>query len=130
MHNAAFVGSLPVDRYAVFTVIIILYLILGCFLEGTAITILTIPIIFPVIKALGFNPVWFGIIFTITMEAGLITPPVGMNVFVLTGVAKDVPLYTIFAGIWPFLVAMVVCILLLVFLPQIVLILPGFMKVA
>ncbi len=127
---AAFVGSLPVDRYAVFTVIIILYLILGCFLEGTAITILTIPIIFPVIKALGFNPVWFGIIFTITMEAGLITPPVGMNVFVLKGVAKDVPLYTIFAGIWPFLVAMVVCILLLVFFPQIVLILPGLMKVA
>ncbi len=66
------------------------------------------PVIFPVVKALGFDPIWFGVICVIMMEAGLITPPVGLNVYTLAGVVKDVPMQTIFRGAMPFLIAMVV----------------------
>jgi len=93
-------------------------------MEGLAIMVLTIPIVYPMVMEMAFDPIWFGIIITLTMEMSLITPPVGINVFVISGVAKDVPMYTIFRGILPFWFAMLACIILLVIFPHIALFLP------
>ena len=93
-------------------------------MEGLAIMVLTIPIVFPMVMDLGFDPIWFGIIITLVMEMSLITPPVGVNVFIISGVAKDVPMYTIFRGIFPFWVAMLICIVFILIFPQIALFLP------
>ena len=90
--------------------------------------ILTVPIFYPMIKALGFDPIWFGVIIVMTMEMGLITPPVGINVFVIAGVAKGVPMETIFQGIIPFLIAMIVGVAILTAFPQIATFLPGTMS--
>ena len=87
--------------------------------------VLAVPIVYPIVIGLGFDPIWFGIIITLTMEMSLITPPVGVNVFVLSGVAKDIPMYTIFRGIIPFWLAMIGCIILLTLFPDIVLFLPN-----
>ena len=84
-----------------------------------AIMILTIPILFPVIEALRFDPIWFGVMMVIVLEVGLITPPVGLNVFVIKGAAPDVPLTTIFRGIWPFMIAAIAALVLLTAFPQI-----------
>ena len=89
--------------------------------------LLTIPIVFPIISALGYDPVWFGIIIVMVVELGLITPPIGMNVFIIKGIARDVPLYTIFRGVTPFIVAQIVLILILIAFPQIALWLPSTM---
>jgi len=97
---------------------------MGCFMEGLSLMVLAVPIVFPIVIQLGFDPIWFGIIITLTMEMSLITPPVGVNVFVLSGVARDVPMYTIFRGIVPFWVAMLACIIILMIFPEIVLFLP------
>jgi len=115
------------NRYVVLTLLIIAYMILGCFMEGMAIMVLTIPIVFPMVLEMGFDPIWFGIIITLVMEMSLITPPVGINVFILKGIAKDVPMYTIFRGVLPFWFAMLVAIVLLTLFPQIALFLPSTM---
>ena len=78
-------------------------MILGCVMEVYSIMILTLPIIFPIVMALGFDPIWFGVMIVIVLEVGLITPPIGLNVFVLKGSAPGIPVETIFRGIWPFL---------------------------
>ena len=88
---------------------------------------MTVPIIFPVIEALQFDPIWFGVIMVIVLEVGLITPPVGLNVFVLKAAAPDVPLTVIFRGIWPFLLSAVAAIILLILFPQIALFIPSMM---
>ena len=124
---AAYMIDLAVSKYIILAVVIILYTILGMFLEGFAILVLTIPIIQPLMVDLGFDPIWLGVVITIMMEMSLITPPVGVNVFVIKGVAKDVPMYTIFRGIWPFWIAMLVCLIILSFFPQIALLLPDAM---
>jgi tripartite ATP-independent transporter DctM subunit len=124
---ATLVVSLGLGRYFVVSLIILAFVILGCFMEGLSIMVLAVPIVYPIVVQLGFDPIWFGIIITLTMEMSLITPPVGVNVFVLSGVAKDVPMYTIFRGILPFWVAMLACIILLMIFPQIVLFLPNTM---
>ncbi len=100
------------------------YVILGTFLEGIAMLVLTLPVVFPVIVALGYDPIWFGVLMVIVLEMGLISPPVGVNVFVVKGVAPDVPLGTIFRGIWPFWLAMLLCLTILVAFPQLALFLP------
>lgn len=120
------VAALPLNRWVVFAGIILLYIILGMFLDIFSAVIMTIPVIFPLVNALGFDPLWFGVIVVIVCEMGLVTPPVGLDVFVLSG-AIDVPLFTIFRGVAPFLAAMVICILLLSFFPQIALFLPSTM---
>jgi C4-dicarboxylate transporter DctM subunit len=125
---AAFMAGLEVSKYFILAAVVILYTILGMFLEGFAILVLTIPIIEPLMMDLGFDPIWFGVMIVIMMEMSLITPPVGINVFVLKGVAKDVPMYTIFRGIWPFWLAMFVCLIILSFFPQIALLLPNAMQ--
>ncbi|MBW2066861.1 MAG: TRAP transporter large permease [Deltaproteobacteria bacterium] len=124
---ARFVTTLALSKYLILAIILFGYLLLGCMMEAVGITLLTVPIIYPLVVALGFDPIWYGIIFTISMEMGLITPPVGMNVFAMHGADSEVPLSTIFRGVIWFLPAMVVCIVLLTIFPEIVLFLPRLM---
>jgi tripartite ATP-independent transporter DctM subunit len=121
---STWIGEQGLNRYVVMSMLIFAFIILGCFMEGLAIMVLTIPIVYPMVMEMGFDPIWFGIIITLTMEMSLITPPVGINVFIISGVAKDVPMYTIFKGILPFWFAMLVCIILLLIFPHIALFLP------
>ena len=121
---STWIGELGLNRYVVMSMLIFAFIILGCFMEGLAIMVLTIPIVYPMVMEMGFDPIWFGIIITLTMEMSLITPPVGINVFIISGVAKDVPMYTIFRGILPFWFAMLACIILLLIFPHIALFLP------
>jgi TRAP-type C4-dicarboxylate transport system permease large subunit len=105
-----------------------IYVVLGTAMEELSMILLTIPVFFPVVVHLGFDPVWFGIIVVMVVELGLITPPIGMNVFVIKGIAKDVPLETIFRGVTPFVVAQIILIAILVLFPQIALWLPSTMS--
>ncbi|MFP3912341.1 MAG: TRAP transporter large permease [Desulfobacteraceae bacterium] len=125
---AAWVTGLPLPRFAIMMVIILLYLCGGCFMDALAMVMLTVPIFFPVAQALGFDPIWFGVVIVLITEMGVITPPVGVNVYVVSGVAKDVPLETIFKGVLPMLLALVICNLMLLIFPQIALFLPGLIK--
>jgi TRAP-type C4-dicarboxylate transport system permease large subunit len=102
----------------------LMYLVLGCLMDAMAMIILTVPIIFPVVTALGFDPIWFGIIIVMTVELGLIHPPVGMNVFVIKSVVKDVSFTTIFKGVLPFVATDIVRLVILIALPAIALYLP------
>jgi C4-dicarboxylate transporter, DctM subunit len=124
---SAWVVGLGISRYAVMLMICLVYFILGCLMDGLAIMILTLPIVYPLVMGLGFDPIWFGVMMTLLLEMGLITPPVGLNVFIISGIARDVPMYTIFRGIWPFFAAMLICMLLLIVFPQLALFLPATM---
>jgi tripartite ATP-independent transporter DctM subunit len=123
--NALVAMQLP--AFGVLAVLLVAYIVMGMFLEGFAMMVLTVPIVFPIITVLGIDPVWFGIFMVIVLEMGLISPPVGINVFVVKGIAEDVPMGRIFAGILPFWFAMLLCVLLLAAFPQIVMILPDTM---
>jgi tripartite ATP-independent transporter DctM subunit len=123
-----FVAGLAVNRYIVFSIIILVYLFLGAIMSSMAMIVLTVPILFPVITALGFDPIWFGIIIVRVVEIGQITPPVGINVFIMQGIAKDIPMYDIFQGIVPFLIADILHVALLIAVPGIALFLPSLMK--
>ena len=125
MHLADFLGGLSWNRNLILLGMLVLYLILGCVMDCFAIMILTTPILFPVVQALGFDPIWYGVVMVVVLEIGLITPPVGLNVFVISGVAGDIPISRIFRGIWPFLLASVVAILCLILFPQIAMFLPS-----
>jgi len=127
MAVSSWMAGLQVSRYLILAIIILIYLILGCFLDAISMMVLTMPVIFPVIRTLGFDPIWFGVICVIMMEAGLITPPVGLNVYTLAGVVKDVPMQTIFRGAVPFLISMIVVVVLITIFPKIALFLPGMM---
>jgi tripartite ATP-independent transporter DctM subunit len=115
------------NRYLTMFIICLVYIFLGCIMEGFAIMFLTLPIVFPIVIGMGFDPIWFGVLMTLLIEMGLITPPVGMNVYVISGVARDVPMATIFRGIFPFFIAMLVCMVLLFLFPQLALFLPATM---
>jgi tripartite ATP-independent transporter DctM subunit len=120
------ITGLPLPSYAIFAGIILLYILLGMFLDIFAAIVLTIPVIYPLVMKMGFDPIWFGVIMVLVMEMGLITPPVGLNVFALAGVTR-VPLHVIFRGVMPFVVAMIICIIVLAIFPQIALFLPSLM---
>ena len=122
-----FITGLPLPRGMILFGIILAYLLLGCVMEVYSIMILTLPIIFPIIQALEFDPIWFGVIMVIVLEIGLITPPIGLNVFVLKGAAPGIPVETIFKGIWPFLIAAVIAMVLITIFPQIALYIPSHM---
>jgi TRAP-type C4-dicarboxylate transport system permease large subunit len=124
---SSFIGGLDVPNVVIFAGVVILYIILGMFLDIISAVILTIPVIFPMVMALGFDPIWYGIVTVILVEMGLVTPPVGMDAFLLAG-AIDIPVTKIFKSVMPFLAAELVCIVLLVAVPQIVLWLPGTMQ--
>lgn len=121
------VGNLPLPNMVIMLIIILIYLVGGCFMDGFALIMLTVPIFFPVSQALGFDPIWFGVVIVLVAEMGVVTPPVGINVYVVYGVAKDVPLEQIFKGVMPFLAALIICNLLILIFPQIALFLPGLM---
>lgn len=108
----------------VMTLILIFYLFLGCVFDALAMILLTVPIFFPLVMALGYDPVWFGIIVVVVVELGLITPPIGMNLFVIQSVARDIPMTTIYRGILPFIVVDIIRLAILVLFPWIVLFLP------
>jgi tripartite ATP-independent transporter DctM subunit len=116
--------GLGLGRYGVLALIMLMYLVLGCLMDAMAMIILTVPIIFPVITALGFDPIWFGVIIVMTVELGLIHPPVGMNVFVIKSVVRDVTFTTIFKGVMPFVLTDLVRLALLIAFPNIALYLP------
>ncbi len=124
---AAFVGDLVISRYLVLVVILFIYLLLGSIMDTMAMTVLTLPIFLPIMENLGFDLIWFGIIFVIMCEMALITPPIGMNVFVISGMIREVPMYQVFRGIWPFLASIIVILTLVVAFPQIAMYLPGIM---
>ena len=125
---ASWVSNLPLPSYAIMGVIILVYLFGGCFMDAFALILLTIPIFFPISQALGFDPIWFGVVIVLITEMGVITPPVGINVYVVYGVAKDVPLEVIFKGVLPMLLALLLCNLILLVFPQIALFLPSLMR--
>ena len=120
-----FLTALGIGRYGVLTLILLMYLVLGCLMDALAMIILTVPIIFPVIKQLGFDPIWFGVIIVMTVELGLIHPPVGMNIFVIKSVIEDTKISTIFYGVLPFIVTDLLRLALLVAFPIIALWLPS-----
>jgi len=122
------VAGIELPRILIMSMIILVYLIGGCFMDAMALIILTIPIFFPVSQALGYDPIWFGILIVVVVEMACITPPVGINVYVLKGVAKDIPLETIFRGIVPFLIVEVILVIILICTPKVALFLPGLMK--
>ncbi|MBW2030255.1 MAG: TRAP transporter large permease [Deltaproteobacteria bacterium] len=119
--------SLPLPPVLVVIFILLVYVLLGSVVDAIAMIVLTVPIFYPVILKLGVDPIWFGVVMVIVMEMALITPPVGMNVFAIAGVAQDISLYTIFRGIFPFLVAMMVCVALLIMVPELATLLPSLM---
>jgi len=122
------IAGLQVSRYMTLAIIILIYIILGCFLDAISMMVLTMPVIFPVIITLGFDPIYFGVICVLMMEAGLITPPVGLNVYTLAGVAKDVPMEEIFRGVLPFLISIIAIVILITIFPKITLFLPEMMS--
>jgi tripartite ATP-independent transporter DctM subunit len=121
----AFLTGLGLERHAVLALIMVMYLVLGCLMDAMAMIILTVPIIFPVIVQLGFDPIWFGVIIVMTVELGLIHPPVGMNVFVIKSVVKEVSFTTIFKGVIPFVVTDILRLVILIAFPAIALWLPS-----
>jgi len=124
---ASLLIGLELGPIGILFVILAAYVVMGTFLEGFAMLVLTLPIVFPLIVELGFDPIWFGVIMVIVLEMGLISPPVGVNVFVVKGIAGDIPMGRIFKGIMPFWVAMGVCLVILIAFPQIALVIPNSM---
>jgi tripartite ATP-independent transporter DctM subunit len=119
------ITGLGLGPIGILAVIMLAYLALGCLMDAMAMIILTVPIIFPVITALGFDPVWFGVIIVMTVELGLIHPPMGMNVFVIKTVVKDVSFTTIFLGVIPFVLTDILRLVVLIAFPAIATWLPG-----
>jgi len=122
---AVWISGFDLPPGVIMTFIILGYIVGGCFLDALALVMLTIPIFYPVVTKLGFDPIWFGVIVVIVTQMGVITPPVGVNVYVVSGVARDVPLHVIFRGCVPFLLALIVLALVLIPFPQIATFLPG-----
>jgi len=125
---ANWVSGFQLPPFAIMGIIILIYLIGGCFIDALALIMLTVPIFYPVIGSLGFDPIWFGVIIVLITQIGVITPPVGINVYVVSGVAKDVPLHVIFKGIFPLFFALLLGTFILVLFPQIAIFLPGLMR--
>jgi C4-dicarboxylate transporter DctM subunit len=128
MELAGLVANLGFPPAAVMGMIILTYFILGCFIDTMAMVLLTLPVFFPLVVGLGYDPIWFGVIVVLVVEMALVTPPVGMNVYVICGIAKDVPMEDVFKGILPFVLVELAFLILLIAFPQIALFLPGLLK--
>ena len=122
------VSGLPLPSFLIIGLIILVYLLLGCLMDSLAMIMLTIPVFYPVVTTLGYDPIWFGVVIVLVAEMGVITPPVGINVYIVAGVARDVPLQVIFRGAMNMMIALLLTALLLIIFPQIALFLPGLMK--
>jgi C4-dicarboxylate transporter DctM subunit len=127
MELAGWVGGLGLPPVVIMVLIIVVYILLGTFLDEMAMILLTIPIFYPVVTAIGFDPIWFGVVIVLVVEMGMISPPVGMTMFVVKGIDPDIPIETIFKGVLPFVAAVVFLMALLVAFPKIALFLPGLM---
>lgn len=124
----AWLLDLPIGPYGVLTLILAGYFILGAAMDELAMILLTVPIVFPVMTGLGFDPIWFGVIIVMTVTLGMICPPVGMNVFVINSIARDVSLVAIYRGVGPFIVTDILRLAILCAVPWIALVLPNTMK--
>jgi len=122
-----FLLSFDFNTTVVLIIIITMYLLLGTFMEDFSMLILTLPVVMPVLKTLGVDLIWFGVIAVLIIQMGILSPPVGLAVFIVKGIVPDVPMYTIFRGIWPFWYAMGALIILLLIFPQLALFLPNTM---
>lgn len=122
-----FVTSMDVSPYIIMLMILFVYFLLGMFMEGIAILVLTLPIVYPIVIELGFDGIWFGIIMVMVFSMGVLTPPLGISVYVIHGVVKDIPIQTIFKGVIPMLITMIIFTIILIFIPEIVLFLPDLM---
>jgi TRAP-type C4-dicarboxylate transport system permease large subunit len=128
MQLAAWLSAMQVKPFIVLWAIIVTYIVLGALMDELAMILLTVPIFFPVITALGYDPIWFGVVIVVVVQIGLIAPPVGLNVFVIGGMARDVPMVTIYRGVMPFLAAMILLLALLTAWPGMALLLPSQMR--
>ncbi|EGL83109.1 TRAP dicarboxylate transporter, DctM subunit [Caldalkalibacillus thermarum TA2.A1] len=124
----SYVTQLDLSPFVILLLILFIYFILGLFIEGIAIFVLTLPIVYPLIIHLGYDGIWFGVIMVMVLNIGLITPPLGISVYIISGVAKDVPIETIFRGAIPMVATMIVCTLILTIFPEIVTFLPDMMR--
>ncbi len=122
---AQIAASVALPPVVVLGLILFVYFILGLFIDGLALVLMTTPIFYPIVMHLGYDPIWFGVIVVLALGMGVITPPVGANVYVVAGVAKEMDVMEIFSGVWPYLLAIIVCLVLLIIFPQIALFLPG-----
>ena len=127
MSLANYIGSLNVSKYAIVMMMFAVYIFLGMIMDELPMIMLTVPIFLPIIHQLGFDVIWFGVFIILMMEMGAITPPVGLNCFIISGVAKDIPLSTIYRGVLPFTITIVVGVILMLVFPQIAMILPNMM---
>jgi tripartite ATP-independent transporter DctM subunit len=125
---AEWVAGFNLPAFAVMSLIILVYLLGGCVIDALALIMLTVPIFYPVVISLGYDPIWFGVIIVLVTQIGVITPPVGVNVYVVSGVARDIPLHVIFKGVVPLLLALIAATLLMLPFPQIALFLPNMMR--
>jgi tripartite ATP-independent transporter DctM subunit len=128
MRLAAWLAHMQVAPVVVLWTIIVTYIILGALMDELAMILLTVPIFFPVVTAVGYDPIWFGVVIVVVVQIGLIAPPIGLNVFVIGGMARDVPLATIYRGIMPFLAMQIVLLALLTLWPPLALLLPSTMR--
>lgn len=121
-----FVASLHVNKWLIFGIILFIYLLLGMFIDALAMILLTIPVFYPVVvNTLGYDPIWFGVLIVMVLSMASITPPIGLNVFVMQGVSKDVPIFTIYKGVWGYVAAIVIACILLIAFPGIATYLPS-----
>jgi len=125
---AGWLAGLPVPPWVIIVMIMAFYLVVGCFVDALALILLTIPIFYPVIIKLGYDPIWFGVIIVLVTQMGVITPPVGVNAYVVSGIDRSIPLPTVFRGALPFLLALFVACVLLMMLPQLATWLPGMVR--
>ncbi len=125
---ARWIAGFSLPAPLIMLIIICVYLVGGCFIDALALIMLTVPIFYPVVIQLGFDPIWFGVVIVLVTQIGVITPPVGANVYVVSGVARDVPLDVIFKGVVPFVIALIVGTLLLIPFPRIALWLPSLIR--
>jgi len=122
-----YIGSLKTSPYTIIFLFSIMFLLLGAVLDTFGMLILTLPLVFPICRNLGFDPVWFGIYMTVMMEIAMLTPPIGLNVFVMQRVTPEVPLSEIFRGVLPFVIVCLILVVLIAALPQLALWLPSTM---
>jgi len=127
MELAEWVSGLALPPVSIMVIILLMYIILGTFLDELAMILLTLPIFFPVVTRLGFDPIWFGVVVVLVVEMGMISPPVGMTMFIVKGIAPDIPMQTIFKGVLPFVIAVAVLMIFLVAFPKLALFLPRLM---
>jgi len=125
---ASFLAGLPLPGWTVMGLVILFYLLAGCFVDALGLIMLTIPIFYPVVMQLGYDPIWFGVIIVVVTQMGVISPPVGVCVYVVSGIERDVPLQTIFRGALPFLAALILAAIILIAFPQLCLFLPNLVR--